>query len=164
MLLVVMALPIMVACNNGDDSEELSYTEAEVVEILTGQWEVYGELNAYANETGESFSDNYKGIIEFKANQSLNFKVTEGQMMSYSDRHGSTYEYYPEESIIRKKYSLMKKEGKYYITFGSTYEPYTFEILSLTKTSFKMRMDDDIYDDDTDRNALGHIYMTLNSN
>ena len=174
MMLVVMALPIMVAC--GDDNDNINnngapdYTEAEIIELLTGKWEVYGELVATAYETNETFTDNYKGTIEFKTNKSVEFKITDAtKKKKYSIKYeGQTYElesYYEEEFVDDYyKYTILKKNGKNYISFGSSSISYAFEIVSLTKTTFMLRLDDEIINKDNKSKPLGHVYMTMVSN
>ena len=68
-MLVVMALPTIVACSSDDDNNDTSnYTEAEIVELLTGKWEIYGEVKVTDYETQKTITDNYKGTIELKNN------------------------------------------------------------------------------------------------
>lgn len=173
-MLVVMALPIMVACGDDDDNDDnnnnigASYTEAEIVELFTGKWEVYGEVKATFYEADETYTDNYKGTIEFKADKSVKFKVTDGTKYKYTD-DGQPYEteYYVAEILIGNnfKYTVLKKGGKNYISFDySSIDSYPFEIVSITKNTFMLRLDDDIIDYENKSKPLGHIYMTIVSN
>lgn len=163
-MLAVMALPMLVACgDDNDDNSSTAYTEAEIVELLTGKWEVYGECKATNYDTKESFADKYKGTIEFKADKSVKFKVTDGTKYKTSYTYdGKTYEYeyYIEEGFVTSKYTVLKKGGKNYISFGS----YAFEIVSLKKNTFMLRIDEEVYDDNNKSKLLGHVYMTIISN
>jgi ABC-type multidrug transport system fused ATPase/permease subunit len=111
-----------------------------------------------------------KGNIEFKADKSVKFKITDGtkQKYSYTAIDGQTYEYeyYIEEAFIDNynKYTILKKSGKNYISFGSSSNSYAFEIVSLTKNTFVLRIDDDIFNYDNKSKAAGHVYMTIVSN
>lgn len=170
-MLVVMAFPMMVAC--GDDNDDgggaSEYTEAEIIELLTGKWEVYGEYKATNYDTKESFADNYKGTIEFKTDKSVKFKVSEGTKYSYTytyDGQTYKYEFYMEEEIIDNyhKYSVLKKGGRNYISFGSSSNPYNFEIVSLKKNTFMLKLDRDVDDPDNKSRVIGNEYMTVISN
>lgn len=173
-MLAVMALPLLVACgDDNDDNSATAYTEAEIVELLTGKWEVYGEYKATNYDTKESFADNYKGTIEFKADKSVRFKVTDGTKYKTSYTitiDGQTfeyeYEYYIEEQIIENysKYSVLKKGGRNYISFGSSSNPYNFEIVSLKKNTFMLKLDRDLDNPENKSKVLGHEYMTIISN
>lgn len=171
MMLVAMALPMMVACGDDDEDNGASnYTEAEIVDLLTGKWEVYGELNLTAYNTNETFTDNYKGTIEFNANKSVKFKVTDGTKYSssYTTSDGQTHtdNFFIEENFIDTyhKYTILKKGGKNYIQFGSSSRGTAFEIVSLTKSTFLLRFDEEITDDNDKSKSLGHVYMTIVSN
>lgn len=169
-MLAVMALPMLVACgDDNDDNSATAYTEAEIVELLTGKWEVYGEFKFTNYNTKESFADNYKGTIEFKADKSVRFKVTDGTKYKTTYTYdGKTYEYefYVEEQIIDNysKYSVLKKGGRNYISFGSSSNPYNFEIVSLKKNTFMLRLDRDVDNPENKSKVLGHEYMTIISN
>ena len=171
MMLVLMVFPMMVAC--GDDNDDgggaSAYTEAEIVELLTGKWEVYGEYQATNYDTKDSFADKYKGTIEFKSDKSVKFKVTDGTKYKTSYTYdGKTYEYeyYIEEQIIDNysKYSVLKKGGRNYISFGSSSNPYNFEIVSIKKNTFMLRLDRDVDNPENKSKVLGHEYMTIISN
>ena len=176
LMLAMMTLPMMVACgDDNDDNGASDYTEAEIVELLTGKWEVYGEVKVNVYETEgtiletDKITDNYKGTIEFKADKSVKFKITDAtkQKASYtSDGQTHEYEYYIEDAFIDDyyKYTILKKNGKNYISFGSSSNPYAFEIVSLTKTTFMLRLDDDIINSENKSKPLGHVYMTMVSN
>ena len=171
MMLVVMALPTIVACSSDDDNNDTSnYTEAEIVELLTGKWEIYGEVKVTHYETQTTITDNYKGTIELKNNKSVYFRITDAtkQKASYTEYNGKTYEYeyYIEDVLIHDnyKYTILKKNGKNYIFFGGTSNPYPFEIVSLTKTTFLLRLDEEVIDKRNNTKSLGHLYMTMVSN
>ena len=161
MMLVAMVLPIFVACgDDNDDGGATAYTESEIVELLTGKWEVYGEFKV-TNDNNESVSDNYKGTIEFKADKSVKFKVTEG----------TKYKDFEEKILNNSKYSVLKKGGRNYISFDSSLDPYNyfivsynFEIVSLKKNTFMLKLDRDVDDSDNISKLLGHVYMTIVSN
>ena len=116
-MLAVMALPLLVACgDDNDDNSATAYTEAEIVELLTGKWEVYGEYKATNYDTKESFADNYKGTIEFKADKSVRFKVTDGTKYKTSYTitiDGQTFEYEYEYYIENDKIVLKEIQSKY---------------------------------------------------
>lgn len=185
LMLAVMTLSVMVACGNDDeDNSPSAYTEAEIVDILTGNWGVYGEARVTAYDTNETVTDSYKGTIEFGTNKTVKFKITEAtQKVIYTsyipDGFHYTYEHYIEELFIDNyyKYSILRKGGKNYICFGSSDNPFAFEIVSLKKNTFMLRLDNDIYNykdqyfftniiltvKDKSK-ATGHAYMTVVSN
>ena len=178
MMLVALALPMMVACGGDDDNggggsndgSAATYTEQEVMDILKGQWEVYGHLSL--ESTKINFSGDYKANLKFDPNNAnvkkYLFKILEGD--KYHLESGE--DYYLEYSFIGyggsnydQKYSLIKKDGKYYIEFNlfdsSTH--FYFEIQSLTKTSFRMLLDEDYEgtDSQTKEKIRYHVRMTL---
>ena len=170
MLIALMSLSLTACGDDNDNNGASNYTEAEIIELLTGKWEVYGDVKVTVYETDETFTDSYKGNIEFKADKSVKFKITDGtkQKYSYTAIDGQTYEYeyYIEEAFIDNynKYTILKKSGKNYISFGSSSNSYAFEIVSLTKNTFVLRIDDDIFNSDNKSKAAGHVYMTIVSN
>ena len=176
MMLVALALPMMVACGGDDDNggggsndgSAATYTEQEVMDILKGQWEVYGHLSL--ESTKINFSGDYKANLKFDPNNAnvkkYTFNIFEGD--KYHPESGE--DYYPEYAFVvgpnyDLKYSLIKKDGKYYIAFNlfdsSTH--FYFEIQSLTKTSFRMLLDDDfeVTDSQTKEKIRYHVRMTL---
>ena len=61
-MLVAMSMPLMVACSSSSDDEDggdVSYTESEIVELLTGTWYVSGEIKAV--NKGKRTEGNYTG-------------------------------------------------------------------------------------------------------
>ena len=136
---------MMVACgSDSDDNSPVDLTENQIIEYLTGQWDVYGEI--YYNITSQDFSnpgeysENYEGKIEFKSNKAVKTKI------SFIDDYW--------------KYSILKKNGDYYISFN--YGDLDFKILSITKTSFKLVCDQDITSSDG-QIIYGHQIITMNS-
>ena len=169
-MLVVMVLPMMVACSGDDNSNDGSaaaYTEEEIMSILKGGWDVSGNLTITYNstESGEDIFDDYEAYIEFdpfnKNSRTYFFKVNNGKVIIKAETHS----YHPERLFIYESmakgngYKIIRKSEKYYINFTKT-EPYNFEIQSLTKKSFRMVLDDDLIEDGK---VIGHVRMTLNS-
>ena len=145
--------------NDDDNNGASNYSEAEIVELITGKWEVYGKFKVTDYETKKTITDNYKGTIEFTTNKSVKFKITDGTKQKISG-----IEYYIENAFIsdNDKYTIMRKYDKNFISFGSSGNQFAFEIVSLTKTTFMLRLDEEI--NDTKSKAIGHIYMTMVSN
>ena len=184
LMLILMTMPSMVACGgddddignsssnggSGNDGTAAAYTEDEVMDILKGEWEVYGSISeTYNNQEYQkyNFSGEYKGKIKFEPKyKKYVFTILEGDKY---DPESSGNPYYPENFYIRKNYndqeyfSLLKKEGKYYIAFDYYRYQYYFEIQSLTKTSFRMLLDKDFEGTDTQtkEKITGHVRMSL---
>ena len=152
---------MLFSCSSDDDSSDVNLTSAEILALLEGKWMVSGELSTTNSETQESIEDRYKGMIEFINNHKFSFTVSEGNKYNVGD-----FSIYPEEIFVNDAYvySLLKKDGKNYITF-STLLPqpsnfFNFEIVSLNKNSFKLVLDTDIV---IDNKTVGRIYMTMYS-
>ena len=44
-MLILMVSPMMVSCSSSDESgNDISYTSEEIVQILTGKWEIHGHV------------------------------------------------------------------------------------------------------------------------
>lgn len=169
-LIAMIALPMLVACSSDDDGNDGSaaaYTEEEIMSILKGAWDVSGNLTITYNSAqfGEDIFDEYEGYIEFdpfnKNSRAYFFKVNNGKVIIET----TNYSYHPERIFIYESmakgngYKLIRKSEKYFINFTKT-EPYDFEIQSLTKKSFRMVLDEDLYENGK---VIGHVRMTLNS-
>ena len=146
-MLAVLALPLMVACGDDDDNSTSNYTEAEIVDLLTGTWEIQGNYRAAVNENTYNEFD-YTARIEFKENKTFrvrnykpNYKI-QSTAVSLSSMRG---------------YEIVKKNGKTYICFelceafdnGASYRKADFLIVSLKKNSFKLiyeNSDDNMYE------------------
>ena len=143
-----MVLPIMVACGDDDDNvgNGISYTESEIVEILTGKWGINGFVRI-STDGGEKIEGDYTGTVEFTNDQKYIFKcsVIEGTQISLSSLiEGNNYQ----------KYSVLRKNGNSYITFGSSSNYKSFQIVSINKNSFKLIEDEDM------PSSL-HYYITI---
>ena len=150
-LLTMMSFPVMVSCSSDDESNDGSaaaYTESEVKDILQGKWEVSGIVSASYSSTnhGTDISESYTGTVEFINNQ---FKYRYEPANAGITEYIRTYLCYP-------YYELLKKSGKYYIDISGNY--YYLEILSLSKNSFKMALDEDIK---KGGKVIGHIHITM---
>lgn len=170
-MLLLMMLPLMVACgsddDNGNDGTAAAYTEEEIMSILKGGWDVSGNLTVTYNSTefGEDIYDNYEAYIEFDPFNSnaraYFFEVKKGDVIIKA----SGYSYHPERLYVYESmakgngYKFLRKNEKCYINFTKT-EPYNFEIQSLTKKSFRLVLDEDINEGGK---VIGHVHMTLNS-
>lgn len=158
----------MVACG-GDDNEQnswndetaINYTIDEIKEILSGEWNVYGNISiTYLEEKEKDFTQDYKGIITFTNEEkdfiSAKLKVTEGKAYFVS---GNGQTYFAENQLIPGgKCTIIKINGKTYnlqTTLGSR-----FEIISISKSSFKMVLENDIT---SDGKVIGHTHMTVYS-
>ena len=158
-MLMVLTVPMMVACSD-DEEEQIDYTSSEIIDILLGGWDVHGSLKITSNDKNfETVTDNFKGTIEFKQSSSgylsYMFRITEndldnkpeGRFISHNSQKGC--------------YKIAKKEGNPYVHFGSDGDYYNtglFKIVSLTKSKFKMVLDEDYKDYD---GIEKHVYMTL---
>lgn len=170
MMLVVMALPLMVACGDDDsdsnDGTAAAYTEQEIMDILIGSWDVSGNLTITFNDKEyqeKNFSGEYTGELTFDPNETNEktyiYKIFGGDKLS---------DYYPEVLFIKNNYpysyNLIRKDGNNYIKFDSSDDCY-FEIQSLTKTSFRLVLDQDLkyYNSETKERIVYHVRMTINS-
>ena len=151
------------SCNSDDDENGLAeLTHNQIIELLEGKWEVYGELKCITK--GINFDGKYKGLIEFYGDKKFKFSVIEGdKFSSVTNNLGEISPVYLEEYIVDDyyNYTILKKNGKNYIVFGSTYYPYNFEIVSLKTNSLKLILNQDVIDDEQ---VTGHLYMTMISN
>ena len=153
-------LSMLVACSKDDDDNNVSdvaqLTEAEIVELLQGEWDVHGDIK-FHSASGSKFEDNYKGNIKFIQKNKFRFKVTEGN--KYKNWG------YIEELFVDDQfgYTLLKKNGRRYIVFNSTQEPYEFEfeIVLLKANRFRLVYDQDVSDEGK---QLGSLYMSIISN
>ena len=122
-MLVAMSMPLMVACSSSSDDEDggdVSYTESEIVELLTGTWYVSGEIKAV--NKGKRTEGNYTGTIEFKANKSFKSSITSKCTRNDVHKEGEDDNEMIDDTIDLildndYKYSIVKKEGKNYIVF-----------------------------------------------
>ena len=170
MMLVAMAMPMMVACggddSNGNDSNDgtaANYTEQEVMDILKGEWDVSGYLNVTYNDE-EYQKNNYSGEYTAK----LIFDPSNNNKKSYYykiDKSLEAANYVSSilgTSGVYYQYSLIKKNSKYYF-YRSNYHD-EFEIQSLSKTSFRMVLDQDKYFlSDNNTKHTYHVRMTISS-
>ena len=151
-------LTLLVACSKDDDNDSgvAELTEAEIVELLQGEWDVHGEIKFHP-ASGANFEDNYKGNIKFMENNKFRFKVTEGN--EYKNWG------YLEEIFVddQYRYTLLKKNGRRYIVFVSRQEPYEFEFEIVLLKANRFRL---VYDQDVSREGkhLGSLYMSIISN
>lgn len=146
MLIALISLSLT-ACGDDDGSSgSVNYTSDEIIEMLTGKWEVYGHAKVTSSDTQicENLDGDYTGTVEFTKEQRAKAKSSVIGEESVS-MDGQTYtekvtladfisDYY--------KYKITRKNGAVYITFGSDEYPYNYKIVSLTKTSFKLVCDD----------------------
>lgn len=125
------------------------------MELLTGKWEISGEVRISEPIGGKS-QTNYTGTIEFKANQKYNVSNT----ILFED--GDTNLYLSDILNNYRPYVILRKNGKNYIQVWSAGSLGTVDFLikSLNTTSFELILDDNI---DTNNLHLGHIYMTMTS-
>ena len=149
-MLVVLMMPMLTSCgDDGDSSESVNYTSDEIVELLTGKWEVYGHVKITSSNTDiiENIDGDYTGTIEFLDTKKVKVNSPVIQEIKQTDTDGSKYtvkltlrdfisDYY--------KYSIIRKNGASYISFGTGDEnrPNHYKIVSLTKNSFKLIRDD----------------------
>ena len=162
-LLTAMALSSMVACSSSDDEDGggVSYTESEIVELLTGKWGVSGDLKVVENETGKVLEGNYTGHITFSSSKSISTGSTSHCTRNDFDTEGLSDDSYMNHQIFYNyffgsRYEIVKKDGKIYICIGP-YSQNLFEIVSLNKNSLKLVLNQDW------KNGT-HVYMTVVSN
>ncbi len=167
-LLAVMTMSTMVACSSSSDDEDgggVSYTESEIVELLSGTWKVSGDLKVVEKETGKVLEGNYDGNITFTSSQKVIFGSTSNctrndfDTQDYSDNNRFMNHKVNSQYILcstYRDYEIVKKNGKIHLDL-SPYHKYFFEIVSLNKNTFKLVLNQDC-DDGT------HVYMTVISN
>ena len=152
----MFAMPLMTACG-GDDNENngSSYTSDEIVELLAGKWEIAGDIMITEIESGKRQGGTYTGNIEFDKNQKFNRSIEAETEIEEFTKYGSL------ENIIHFRllgnyfgYSILKKESRNYLVFE---KKYNFEIISLTKNTFSMKLNDDV---ELGQEKL-HITMTM---
>lgn len=113
-MLVTLTLSVVMACSSDDDeiSGAADYTSDEIVELLTGKWEISGEVRISEPIGGKS-QTNYTGTIEFKANQKYNVSNT----ILFED--GDTNLYLSDILNNYRPYVILRKNGKNYIQVWS---------------------------------------------
>lgn len=168
MMLMVIGIPMMSGCGgddsdggSGNDGSAAAYTEEEIIDLLQGTWSVGGDLSITFADSEESVSSDYSGTLQFsqKTSKYYKFKI---------DSSTEDFVKYFISSFIpdysEKSYLLLKKSGKYYVAFGkyNYNSERTFEIVSISKTTFKMVMDADteLYDA-INKGYKVHCHMTL---
>ena len=168
-LLTVMMLPVMVACGGDDDDIDgggITYTEAEIFDILNGQWAIKGEINT-EDQNGEKRKADYSGKITFSVSGKNHYvsdlsditMVDDGTkklnfLRNFIRVGSSTFKDY-------LAYRVLKKDSKTYLCFQSYLGDngcLNYQILSLNKNSFKLVLDYNVY---SDNKNLGRIYMTM---
>ena len=164
-LISVLSYGLTSCGSDGDDDGGsgggVDYTSDEIVEMLTGKWEVYGHAKATSNiENPSDFDSDYTGSIEFGANQSVKAKST--VMKEVKEEGGYTYNI-TLGSILDSsyKYKITRKNGATYISFGSDNYPKDFKIVSLTKKSFKLVMNQDFEGWDMKQSYTTHAEITI---
>lgn len=163
MLLSVFSIFMVEACSSDDDNgDDISYTSNEIIEILTGKWEIYGHVRI-SGDTDRMVDSDYTGTIEFKSDQkySANSSVISTTEIQ-NNKSGKTYtinndisDYLGDASY--HKYSIIRKNDRYYIEFAHA----TFQIISLTKKSFKLIMDEDVAWGSLDDLHYAHQYISI---
>lgn len=169
-MLMFVALPLIVSC--GDDDNATDLTTEEIVNMLTGKWDikgtvrvdyVYSDIVLEGDYTGTKDYDlkwegDYTGTIEFTENKDC--YIHNSSKIYLRDKQGNIYR---ENGIsltselsyfLEEKYSILRKNGKTYIAFGKQ----SFQIVSLNKNSFKLLEDEDI---DYGYGETVHYYITI---
>ena len=160
MMLVAVALPMMVACGGDDDNNNngSSYSSDEIVELLTGKWDIAGDFRISDPENKQQISGTYTGNIEFNANQKFTRSIKITVDRNDTEATEENVKYLVEEFIDNYyAYQILKKSGKNYICFDKNYN---FEIRSLNKTTFYFEMDQDLMSYSGEK-VTGHVYMTM---
>ena len=157
MLTITIGVLNLCSCGGNDDGGGVSYTESEIVELLTGTWGVSGELKY--TEGDKRMEGTYTGSLEFRSNlhyyPSLNCNCTRNDFHSEGQNDNNEMKNIIYRSIpAYPVYSILKKDGKIYIVFSN----YSFEIVSLTKNTFKFVLDQDI---EYNGKIYSHVYMTV---
>ena len=141
LLAMVFVMPAFVSCSSDDDEGALNYTSEEIVEMLTGKWAIKGKFIINSVEgnkkqgeySGEiSFSKSDKGIWVSKYRcKTINVDDLEFNLIKYS----SSYDSY-------SKYEVMRKDSKLYLSLPGNSRYLNFQIISISKTSFKLILDE----------------------
>jgi hypothetical protein len=170
MMLMVVTMPLLMACgddgNDGNDNDSPSYTESEIVELLTGTWNVRGEYNLYDNNTS-FLVGTYTGTMQFKSNQSFTRTLA---TTSTVNTIGADEEIIA--SLIQgefmpnyHQYSIRKSGGQSYILFSNAYGiTYKFAIKALSKNSFRLECDQDVVSTTSagkSEQVVSHVHMTI---
>lgn len=165
-LLAVITMSTMIACSGSDDEDGggVSYTESEIIELLSGTWEVSGDFKIVESETGKRMEGTYTGKIEFKANQKISRNFTSNCTRNDYHTEGQNDNSFMNSTICSlidsyNTYKIIKKDGKIFLDFNS--DNNYFEIKSLNKNTFKFVLDKDIK---YDGKIYFHVYMTVVSN
>lgn len=173
-MLILMVSPMMVSCSSNDESgNDISYTSEEIVQILTGKWEIHGHVTI-SDGTNIKVDNDYTGTIEFKADQSYSAKSTvinTAPAISPSVEGSDKVVYYDDYDIqsylsgTPYRYTILRKNSNYYLAFGSSNHPgSTFQIVSLTKKSFKLVEEEDKVFEWGAETQYRHYYVTIISN
>lgn len=167
MICTVISIMLIEACSKDNSSEEISYTADEIVKILTGKWEIYGHVSV-SGDASQKVESDYNGTIEFKADQKYEAKSTVISTGGINNINGETYTWDEDiydylGSAYYYKYSILRKNGMYYIQFGSSSNPKTFRIVSLTEKSFKLVRDEDEAWGSPEELHYAHYNITINS-
>ena len=170
-MLILMVSPMMVSCSSSDESgNDISYTSEEIVQILTGKWEIHGHVTV-SDGTNIKVDNDYTGTIEFKADQSYNAKSSVINTVPGVSVAGSNKVYYDDLDIQNYlsgtpyRYTILRKNSNIYLAFGSSNNPRsTFQIVSLTKKSFKLVEEEDKVFEWGAETQYRHYYVTIISN
>ena len=159
-LMMVLISAGFISCGSDDEEgNNISYTETEIVELLSGKWEIAGVINI-SSEFGESVRD-YTGTIEFKNNNRCIITGSYIYEVDGREQEMSLHSLFPSNS-----YSVLRKGGKSYIGFGTNNSGIkNFQIVSLNKTSFKLVYDETIKSKTSTSETIDvHYYITMYSN
>lgn len=164
-LIAVMGLSLT-ACGGDDDDGgsgsggAANYTSEEIVEMLTRKWNVYGHAKAVVDDY-VLFDSDYTGTIEFTKDQKAKAK-------SSVWNEDKLDEDYTNEITLANfiddyhKYKIIRKNGSPYISFGFEDHIRDYKIVSLTKTSFKLVLNEDYQRVDINGNPYtNHLEITI---
>lgn len=162
MLMAVMGL-CLASCGSDDDDDfsgGVDYNKDEIAEMLTGEWDVHGNVKIKENNK-ESINSDFTGTITF-----TKYDVhTAGLKLQNGNDNQVKNEIEEDLSIIfNGEYEIIKKNGNAYLYF---YYLDSFKIVSLTKKGFKLIMDCEyeyIYNDGSNNPVTKHYLITVITN
>ena len=171
-ILMLATLPLMVACGDDDSDNTTNLTTEEIVNMLTGNWAIKGTVrvdyedyylalegdNSGTKDYDLKWEGDYTGTIEFKENKGCDIQTSkillrDSQGNIWRDKGNNSFSCSLSYLIYEDKYSVLRKNGKSYITFGKQ----SFQIVALNKNSFKLVEDEDL----DGYGGTKHYYITI---
>lgn len=165
LVLAVMMMPVMVSCGDDDDDNgsgggsNISYTPEEIVDILIGNWEVYGHYEIPVDN--KVYESDYTASATFKNRVGFDnyiYMYMDTSDVFYTLEYRYNKHYVNLNDLNNGYYSIIRKNGKSFLRTTMRI-PYVrdrnsldykdlgfldFQIVNLSKTKLKLVADQDI--------------------